>query len=59
MEKYKYYCDKCQYGTNLKSSFEAHNKTILHITGKSGKKKDKKYLHVMIVISHQQMKIIF
>jgi hypothetical protein len=42
MEEYKYYCDKCQYGTNLKSSFEAHNKTILHITGKSGKKKDKK-----------------
>ena len=38
---YRFYCDKCQYGTNLKDSFEKHKKSTLHITGKR-KSKPKK-----------------
>ena len=33
MEKYKYYCDKCKYGTNIKNSILLHNNTNFHITG--------------------------
>jgi len=41
VDKYKYFCDKCKYGTNIKHSLLHHNKTILHITGERGKKQTK------------------
>lgn len=34
MDQYKYYCEKCQYGANIKNYFDAHNKSTLHLTGK-------------------------
>jgi hypothetical protein len=37
-ENYKYYCDKCNYGTDIYHSLQQHNKTILHNTGKRGNK---------------------
>jgi hypothetical protein len=44
MDKYKYYCDKCQYGTNIRNSFDVHNKSTLHLTGKKKcKPKKEKY----------------
>jgi hypothetical protein len=38
MEEYKFYCDKCEYGTNIKCSYDKHLGTILHKTGKKGKR---------------------
>jgi hypothetical protein len=38
MDQYKYYCDKCQYGTNIRNSFDTHNKSTLHLTGKKKSK---------------------
>lgn len=39
-ENNKYICEKCQYGTNVKASYEKHLKTTLHLTGhKKSKKK--------------------
>lgn len=38
---YKYVCVKCNYGTNLKSSMDKHNNTMLHKTGKRKIRKDK------------------
>ncbi len=35
---YKYYCEKCDYGTNIKHSLLQHNNTELHITGQRKKK---------------------
>ena len=42
-DKYKFFCDKCKYGTDIRSSLLQHNKTTLHQTGERGKKpiKDK------------------
>ena len=40
--EYKYYCDKCKYGTNLLASFKNHSMTTLHITGKRKERNDKK-----------------
>ena len=37
METYKYYCDKCNYGTNIKASILQHNNTEYHKNG-NGKK---------------------
>lgn len=43
MEQYKYYCDKCQYGTNIKNSIERHNDSSYHKTGiKTRKEKENK-----------------
>ncbi len=36
INKYKYYCDKCNYGTNLTRSYDKHITTILHNTGTRG-----------------------
>ena len=36
---YKYYCDKCKYGTNSKFSFERHQKSKSHEVGKVLEKK--------------------
>ncbi len=33
MDKYKYFCEKCNYGTNIKHSMLQHNETQLHKTG--------------------------
>ena len=38
MNKYKYYCEKCNYGTDIKYSLIQHNETDLHKTGERGKK---------------------
>ena len=35
---YKYYCDKCKYGTNFKHSLVNHYETELHKTGQRKKK---------------------
>ena len=38
MNNYKYYCEKCNYGTDIKYSLIQHNETDLHKTGERGKK---------------------
>jgi hypothetical protein len=38
MTEYKYYCEKCNYGTNIRYSLIQHNNTELHKTGERGKK---------------------
>ena len=38
MNNYKYYCQKCNYGTDIKYSLIQHNETELHKTGQRGKK---------------------
>jgi len=40
-DKYKFYCEKCNYGTNLKHLILQHNETELHKTGERGKKQIK------------------
>lgn len=44
--EFKFFCDKCNYGTNNKMSMVVHEHTTLHLTGKHGKlnfkKSDKK-----------------
>lgn len=40
-DEYKYYCDKCSYGTNVNHSFTRHNESVLHQTGKKKKKSEK------------------
>jgi len=40
--EYKYICSKCNYKTNIKSSYDKHIKSILHITGKRKARCDKK-----------------
>ena len=44
MNNYKYYCAKCNYGTDIRYSLIQHNETDLHKTGERGKKpiKEKK-----------------
>jgi len=37
-DNYKFYCEKCNYGTNLKHLILQHNETELHKTGERGKK---------------------
>lgn len=39
--EYKYICEKCNYKTNLKTSFRLHNNSVLHLTGKRKIRKDK------------------
>jgi hypothetical protein len=39
---YKYFCEKCNYRTNIRYSLIQHNKTELHKTGERGKKQIKK-----------------
>ena len=36
--KYKYFCDACNYGTDIRYSLIQHNKSVLHQTGIRGKK---------------------
>ena len=38
MNNYKYYCEKCNYGTDIRYSLIQHNETDLHKTGERGKK---------------------
>jgi len=46
MNIYKYFCEKCQYGTNLKYSIIQHNNTGLHKTGERiHKKKENKKIY--------------
>jgi Zinc finger, C2H2 type len=35
----KFFCDKCNYSTDIKASYEKHLTTILHKTGDKGKRK--------------------
>ena len=45
-EVYSYFCEKCQYGTNIKNSFDRHNTSNYHITGvKTRKVKINKISH--------------
>lgn len=41
MNTYKFYCDKCNYGTQLQHLYKQHEETTLHKTGKR-KPKEKK-----------------
>ncbi len=41
IKPYKYYCEKCHYGTNIRYSLIQHNETELHKTGERGKKQIK------------------
>ena len=45
MDKYKYFCEKCNYGTDIRYSLIQHEETELHKTGIRKKKiiKEKKY----------------
>lgn len=49
MSQYKYYCEKCNYGTDIKNSINLHNKSLLHLTGVAGKRnikeEDKKKIY--------------
>jgi hypothetical protein len=47
MDKYKYFCEKCNYGTDIRYSLIQHEETELHKTGIRKKKpiKEKKYYH--------------
>ena len=38
MSQYKYYCEKCNYGTDIKNSMNLHHKSTLHLTGEAGKR---------------------
>lgn len=38
---FKYICEKCNYQTNIKSSYNQHLKTSLHLTGKRKPRSDK------------------
>ena len=44
MDKYKYFCEKCNYGTDIRYSLIQHEETELHKTGIRKKKliKEKK-----------------
>jgi hypothetical protein len=42
--KYKYFCNSCDYGTNLYSAYYKHLRTELHLTGKRKIRSDKKCL---------------
>jgi hypothetical protein len=42
MNNYKYYCQKCNYGTDIRYSLIQHNETELHKTGQRRKKPIKK-----------------
>lgn len=41
MTEYKFICEKCQYRTNLKSLIDQHYNTVLHKTGKHGRRETK------------------
>ena len=41
MNRHKYYCEKCKYGTDIRYSLIQHNNTELHKTGSRGKKQIK------------------
>lgn len=43
MDTFKFFCEKCNYGTNLKSSFNQHNNTTLHLTGVRKPKEKKEH----------------
>ena len=46
MTDYKFFCEKCKYGTNIKNSFERHNESNYHITGiKTRTVKKNKIIH--------------
>ena len=47
MDIHKFFCEKCNYGTDYKDSMDKHEKSSLHITGERGKRKKtgrKKYV---------------
>jgi hypothetical protein len=41
--QYKYYCEKCNYGTNFKYSMQEHETSTLH---KTGHRKSKKVIEI-------------
>lgn len=41
MELHKYYCEKCNYGTNIKHCLLQHNETNYHKTGLKVRKEEK------------------
>jgi Zn finger protein HypA/HybF involved in hydrogenase expression len=41
MEEYKFYCEKCKYGTNIRHSLLQHNESNFHKTGKITRKEEK------------------
>ena len=42
IENYKHFCEKCNYKTDLLSSYKKHLESTLHITGKRKIRKDRK-----------------
>lgn len=42
IKKYKFVCDKCEYYTDISSSYKKHLNTELHLTGKRKARSDKK-----------------
>ena len=38
MNEYKFFCEQCNYGTNIRYSLIQHNETELHRTGQRKKK---------------------
>jgi hypothetical protein len=43
--EFKYFCEKCNYGTNIRYSLIQHNNTALHKTGVIKKTKLKEKIH--------------
>ena len=41
-KEYKYKCEKCNYNTNIKLSYDRHLKSYFHITGERKIRSDKK-----------------
>ncbi len=41
-KKSKYKCEKCNYNTNYKSSYDKHLRSVLHKTGERKERSDKK-----------------
>ncbi len=40
--EYKFKCDKCEYYTNYKSSYDKHLTSVVHLTGERKVRNDKK-----------------
>lgn len=46
MNDYKYYCDRCNFCCDLKSRWNKHTNTELHITGKKKIRSDCKEINI-------------
>ncbi len=47
---YKYFCEKCNYGTNIKHLLLQHNNTELHITGEKKEKTNKRKSYISMCV---------